>query len=93
MPTHSVAKVVRLDNDEVQIKWFNEDWLKMLFEQNRIRIAHEAVLDENPKNKDDKWYVLTAPTDELQKFIIKYGHDATAFNNDNSVWLRLKRSV
>lgn len=93
MPTHSVAKLVKINSDEVQIKWFNEDWLKQLFEQNRIRIAHEEILDETPTGENDKWYVLTAPTEELQKFVIKYGHDATAFSNDNSVWLTLKKSV
>lgn len=93
MPTHSVAKLVKLNNEEVQIKWFNEEWLQNLFEQNRIRIAHEEIMDETPKDENDKWYVLTAPTEELQKFILKYGHDATAFSNDNSVWLTLKKSV
>lgn len=93
MPSHSVAKVVKLDGGEIQIKWFNEDWLRMLFDQNRIRIAHETVMDENPSDENDKWYVLTAPTEELQKFIIKYGNDAAAFDNENSVWLRLKKSV
>lgn len=93
MPTHSVAKVVRLNNEEIQIKWFDEDWLRTLFEHNRIKIAHETILDETPSDEDDKWYVLTASTEELQKFIIKYGHDAEAFNNENSVWLRLKKSI
>jgi hypothetical protein len=93
LPAHSVAKVVMLSAAEVQIKWFDEDWLRMLFDQNKIKIAHEEVLDETPKDENDKWYVLTASTAELQKFIIKYGHEAAAFSNDNSTWLRLKRAI
>lgn len=93
LPTHSIAKLDILNEDEIQIKWFNEDWLRSLFDQNRIKISHEAIMDETPKDEDDKYYILTAGTDELQKFVIKYGHDANAFENNNTVWLRLKRSI
>lgn len=92
-PTHSIAKVAVLNNQEIQIKWFNEDWLRGLFNQNRIKISHEVIPDETPSNKNDRYYILTAGTEELQKFVIKYGQDASAFENDNTVWLKLKKSV
>ena len=91
LPTHSLAKVNVMNNAEIQIKWFNEEWLRSLFEQNRIKISHEVIYDEDPRDKD-KMYVLTAPVDELQKFVIKYGDWDAAFDNDNSVWLRLKKA-
>jgi hypothetical protein len=78
VPTHSIAKV-SIANDEITLKWFNETWLASLFEKNKIRISHETIPDEN----DDDTYVLTASTEELQKFIIKYGNDPAAFK-DNS---------
>jgi hypothetical protein len=87
LPTHSIAKVNKFSEDEVQIKWFNEDWLRTLFEQNRIRISHETIVDD----KDSKLYVLTAGTEELQRFIIKYGNEDQAFDNSDTVWLKLKR--
>jgi hypothetical protein len=92
-PTHSIAKVMVLNESEVQIQWFNEEWLRTLFEQNRIKISHEAVHDEDSQDPNDKYYVLTAPTEELQKFIVKYGHDEKAFDNSNNthVWLKLRK--
>lgn len=91
MPTHSIAKVEVLNKEEVRIKWFNEDWMRSLFDQNRIKISHEVIYDEAPKDDDDKIYILTAPTDELQKFVIKYGGEDAAFNSENTVGLTLKR--
>jgi hypothetical protein len=97
LPTHSVARVISISKDELQIKWFNEKWIRTLFEQNRIKISHEAIPDEDevdPKKKEsDKSYVLTASTEELQKFIIKYGGEDKAFDDENdTLWLKLKRS-
>lgn len=93
MPTHSIAKVDIFTDGEVHIKWFKEEWLRSLFDQNRIKISHETIMDEISKDKNDKSYILTASTDELQKFIIKYGHSDGAFDNSNVTWLRLKRPM
>lgn len=92
VPTHSVAIVESLSSDEVQIKWFDESWLASMFSQNRIRIGHEKILDtaDNPKD-DDGMYLLTARTDELQKFIVKYRNEAMA-SVENAVDLKLKRT-
>jgi|WetSurMetagenome_2_1015567.scaffolds.fasta_scaffold00213_6 hypothetical protein len=76
--THTIAKVIIADN-EINLKWFNETWLTSLFEKNKIRISHETITDQN----GDDTYVLTASTEELQKFIVKYGNDPAAFK-DNS---------
>jgi hypothetical protein len=79
LPTHSVAKLEIRNNSNVTIRWFNEDWLKNLFNENRIKIAHQIV-----KTQDDNlgdFYVLTASTDELQKFILKFGNEPRAFDN------------
>jgi len=73
---HSIAKI-EVFADSINIKWFNEMWLAGLFENNKIRISHETISE---KNKDDS-YVLTASTDELQKFLIKYGNDPNAFKD------------
>jgi hypothetical protein len=93
LPSHSVAKVSMINSGEVMIKWFNEEWLSTLFKHNRIKIAHEVILDEAPKDEDDKTYVLTASTEELQKFLVKYGNEDSAFDGDNTVWLKLKKAI
>lgn len=90
LPTHSIAKVAVVNKNEIQIKWFNEEWMQSLFDQNRIKISHE-VIDEMPK-EEDKMYILTASTEELQKFVVKYGSEDAAFDDSNTVWLTLKRS-
>jgi hypothetical protein len=71
IPAHSIARIDFVSEDEVVIAWFDEDWLKGLFEENRVKIAHEVIT--TAESNYTKEYVLTASTDELQKFIVKYG--------------------
>lgn len=82
VPTHSIARVATLNDHQVSIKWFNEEWLRKMFVENRIKISHELVMDENPQSPDDGFYLLTASTDELQKFVSKYGDDPQAYDDD-----------
>lgn len=82
VPTHSIAKVTALSKNNVSIQWFNEEWLGNMFNENRIKISHEIVMDENPQSEKDGFYLLTASTDELQKFVKKYGKDENAFDRD-----------
>ena len=83
IPAHSLAKV-EIEKDKITIMWYNEDWLVKLFNENRIRIAHERIpYDLDEKNPDNFQVVLTAPTADLQKFILKYGNDPNAFMTDN----------
>jgi len=67
---HTVARVT-ITKNELHLKWYNEEWLSDLFEENKIRLAHE--------NLDDKNIVLTASTQELQKFMKKFANDPKAF--------------
>jgi hypothetical protein len=69
VPVHTLARV-QYCRDSILLYWYGDDWLNELFEQNRIRIKHETV-----DNHDYDRQVLTASTDELQKFIKKYAND------------------
>ena len=89
VPTHSIAKVATLNDKEISIKWFNEEWLRKMFTENRIRISHEVMMDQNPKSDDDGMYLLTASTEELQGFIKKYGRSEDAY--DDNLKLRLTK--
>jgi hypothetical protein len=76
---HSLAKIT-YSKDVIKIQWFNEVWLEKLLDQNKIRIRHEKIYEND---LDINSYLLTASTEELQKFIIKYGNDPQAFK---SIW-------
>lgn len=91
MPTHSIARVEVVNDDQVNIRWFNEEWLRNMFRQNKIRISHEIIMDDHPKDEEDGSYLLTASTEELQKFIIKYGKSEGAYG-DQDLQLSLKRT-
>ena len=69
IPVHTLARV-QYCQDSILLYWYGDEWLNELFEQKRIRIKHETV-----DNHDYDRQVLTASTDELQKFIKKYAND------------------
>lgn len=70
IPVHTLARI-EFKNDKVLLFWFGEEWLNKLFDENRVRIAHETVNIGSTYSR----HVLTAPTEELQKFIIKYANE------------------
>jgi hypothetical protein len=69
VPVHTLARV-QYCKDSILLYWYGEDWLQELFEENRIRIKHETV-----EGFEYDRQLLTASTDELQKFIKKYAND------------------
>ena len=69
IPVHTLARV-QYNKDSILMYWYGDEWLNELFEQNRIRIKHETI--DAP---DYDRHVLTASTEELQKFIKKYAND------------------
>ena len=77
VPTHSVARVEFFGTNNLAFFWYDEEWLSSLFEQNRVKISHEVV--SPGKSSSTKSYVLTASTEELQKFLLKYGEEINIF--------------
>ena len=90
--SHSIARVKFEKDGQVGISWFNESWLEELFKENRIKISHEVI---GPMSGNHgKEYVLTASTEELQKFLIKYDDepDANLFSeNDYFLYITLAK--
>jgi len=82
VPVHSLARLDLVSDDELVISWFDEDWLSKLFEENRVKISHEEI--KVGDYKETKEYVLTASTEELQKFIIKYGKEKLQVNCEDN---------
>ncbi len=70
LPVHTFAKV-EIEKDEVKIFQFDPDRLEKLFEQRKIRIKHEETSDGQ--------FILTASTEDLQKFFEKYADDPKAY--------------
>jgi len=64
--THSLVKYDLLENGKISIKWLDEDKIEALFENKKIKIKHEKIGLLNDK------FLLTAKSEELQKFIVKY---------------------
>ena len=78
--THVLAKV-EITDDQIDLSWFNGEWLAKLIENNRIKISHEFISYPEPISQRFKGqYVLTASTNELKKFIKLYGDDENAFH-------------
>lgn len=83
LPVHTFAKL-DIHQDQVAIYPLNGEWLEDLFEQNKIRISHENVPYYGFSLR-----VLTASTEELQKFVVKYQNEQEAFEEPSM----LKRKI
>jgi hypothetical protein len=57
---------VTVSQDSLVLNFFNPSYLRTLIDQNRIRIAHI---------RHDNGILITAPTRDLQKFMVKYGNE------------------
>lgn len=82
IPVHTLARV-QCNKDSILLYWYGEEWLNELFKQNRIRIKHETV-----ESLDYDRHVLTASTDELQKFIRKYANDPKTSEEIEQIFAR-----
>ena len=76
IPVHTFMKFDIID-DKIALTEFDNDRLIKLFHENKIRLAHEIPGD---KDDDDAYVVITASTDDLQKFITRYSNDKDAFD-------------
>jgi len=69
MPAHIFGKIEFVDNNIV-MNWFDGEFLTNLIDSNKVKISHKML--ENS-------ILLTANTEELQKFVRKYGDNPRAF--------------
>lgn len=73
-PVHIFMKI-SFDDSELKMYMFSDGWLKEQISNRQIRIKHEI--------NDMDEFLLTAPTSELQKFVIKYGDMDQAYRDTN----------
>jgi hypothetical protein len=76
IPMHSIYRIKFTNNYSFDIQQLDGGYLENLIKNKKIRIRHEVTEDGD--------YVITAPTEELQKYIAKYSDVPEAYNNDNS---------
>ena len=74
IPVHTFMKFDYQDG-RIYLTEFDNERLIELFDQKRIRLAHEMA------GEDNDYVVITASTDDLQKFITRYADDKDAFND------------
>lgn len=72
--SHSVARIKQLDSEKIIFSWLSEEWLSKIFKDRRIRIKHEVVYRQDSTMAPA--IVITARTEDLQKFLIKYDNEA-----------------
>jgi hypothetical protein len=72
VPAHTLARVT-IAEDSISIAMMDGDWLKQLSDRNQLGLAHERLADGA--------IVLTAPTRELQAFVMKHADDNEAFGD------------
>ena len=80
MPGYTIAKVLWQNSNTLKIDFIDGGLLYEQIKANRMKIKHES---------DDMYdtFLITASTNELQQFILKYGKDDRFFDKENSVTL------
>lgn len=79
-PVH-VFRQAEIRGDTLVMRDFDEDYLKELIRNRQLRIKHEVSMDQ---------FLLTAPPDELQKFVRKYGEDERALTSHTETYTRVR---
>ena len=69
LPVHSYAKI-KINNNGFELSFFNGEQIYKLLNENRIKIKHESF---------EYYKVITASTEELQKFVTKYADSKDFF--------------
>jgi len=81
-PTHIFTKL-EIQEDKLILQEFKESFVKDLIKNQQIRIKHEYS-DDN--------LLLTAPSEDLKKFILKYGRETDAYGEEYT-YNRVKESL
>lgn len=71
IPVHTFLRI-SIEGDVLRLAMLDFDLLKGTGPQEKFQIAHEDV---------DWWRVLTAPTQDLQSFVLQHAEDTTVFSN------------
>jgi hypothetical protein len=73
LATHSFHRVW-LDENSLRLRSLDDDWLKKALDEKQIAIPHESL--------EDNLIILTAPSQDLQKLVLKFADDTKAFSGE-----------
>ncbi|SRR6056297_1708283 len=71
-PVHTFARI-KIENNQVQMEQFNIEFIENLIKEKKVKIKHEVSYDN---------LILTAGTEELQKFVTKYADHEDMYVED-----------
>jgi len=70
---------VEISNDgSFELSQLDEGYVTKLIDEKKIRISHETDADDNT--------VITASTQELQQYLLKYGDEPSAYRSDKTIF-------
>ena len=75
VPVHNFCEI-EISEDQIIFRWFDTEYFRDLIEQNKIKISHIDLEGE---------ILITAGTDELQKFVKKYGNDIVDYSRPDTI--------
>jgi hypothetical protein len=76
IPMHSIYRVKFNGDHSFDLQQLDGGYLENLIKNKKIRLRHEVT--------EDGSYVITAPTEELQQYLVKYSDVPEAYGNDNN---------
>jgi len=69
LPVHSISRIW-IEGDTLRLSLLDNDWLKKMIDNNAFKISHSRINDQ---------IILTATTEELQDFVVRYAENSKAF--------------
>lgn len=75
IPAHGFSRIW-IEGDSVRLAYLDPDWLKGMIDKKKIKIDYDLI---------DQTIILTAQTNELQNFALKYAEDNKAFSNKSEL--------
>ena len=78
---HTVHRLDHLTTASLRILNFEDSYLENLIRNKQLRIAYTEV---KSFDSDDENIVITASTRELQQFLLKYGSDEKAYDDEEN---------
>jgi len=75
---HTSYRVEILKDGSFELSQLDGSYVKSLIDEKKIRISHETDADDNT--------VITASTKELQKYLLKYGDEPSAYRSEKTTF-------
>lgn len=76
IPMHSIYRLKFNGDFSFDLQQLDGGYLENLIKNKKIRLRHEVTADGS--------YVITAPTEELQQYLVKYSDVPEAYGKDNN---------